>query len=81
MDVMVNKWGNALGIRFPLAFVKELSLKKGEKIRMTLDNGKIIIEPVAKSCHTWEEMVDSIPRDSRGGEVRWGEDVGKEIIP
>jgi len=81
MDVTVNKWGNALGVRFPLAFVKEIGLKKGEKIRMTLDNGKIIIEPAIKSHHTWEKMVDSIPQDSRGGEVRWGEDVGKEIIP
>jgi antitoxin component of MazEF toxin-antitoxin module len=79
--IKVNKWGDALGIRFPSEIVKEISLKEKTFVEMRTNGDEIIIrrapelltlEELIEKCQQW----DGNPPDS----YDWGEPQGREII-
>ena len=45
-DIQIAKWGNSSAIRLPKAVLDKLGLKVGETVRLTVDEGRAIIEPV-----------------------------------
>ena len=45
-DIQIAKWGNSSTIRLPKAVLDKLGLKVGETVRLTVDEGRAIIEPV-----------------------------------
>ena len=77
MDAMVNPWGNSLGLRIPKAFAKEIGLKKGTKVKMTLDKGKLVIQPAGKA--TLKALVDRITPGNRYEEMDFGGPAGREV--
>ena len=45
-EIPISKWGNSSAIRLPKAVMKELGLKPGQSVQLTVKDGKGIIEPV-----------------------------------
>ncbi|MGB4256038.1 MAG: AbrB/MazE/SpoVT family DNA-binding domain-containing protein [Rectinema sp.] len=43
--MIVQKWGNNLGIRIPSSYVKEFKLKNGNPVDIVVEEGKIVIVP------------------------------------
>jgi antitoxin MazE len=91
MKVQVAKWGNSTAVRLPKAVVRQLGLRQG----MTLDvsvEGKIVklaqdIEPLAAMPRpdplTLEWIVSEMRRlgpDNEPATVEWGPDIGAEIV-
>ena len=86
MDVVLNKWGNSLGIRIPRELVDAFKFHPGSRVRISANDSKITIEPAVSvealfESHYGKPMA-SISREEVGtyGEVDWGSDVGGEVI-
>ena len=46
MKIKISKWGNSMALRIPTAFVKEIKLKDGDSVEITLSkDGSLIIRP------------------------------------
>lgn len=45
-EIPIAKWGNSSAIRLPKAVMEELGLKQGQKLQLTVKDGKGIIEAV-----------------------------------
>ena len=46
MKIKISKWGNSMALRIPTAFVKEIKLKDGDSVEITLSkDGSLIIKP------------------------------------
>jgi len=81
MQAIVKKWGNSLGIRFPLAYAKETGIENGSTVEMTIDAGKIVITPVKqKSQYTLEELLAGIDENNLPEYIDDGGPVGKEWL-
>ena len=84
MKTTVRKVGNSLGNIIPAPVVKELALEAGSEIEITLNKGKIIIEPVSKRHYTLEELLaQSDPAADLSPEDRvWLDDgsCGSELL-
>jgi antitoxin MazE len=80
MVTKVQKWGNSQGLRFPKTVLEEAQINVGDKVSITVQDGKIIIETVNKLRNAYDlrELVLKIPKDYRVEEVDWGAPVGKE---
>jgi antitoxin MazE len=80
MLTKVQKWGNSQGLRFPKTVLEEAQINVGDEVNVTVQDGKIIIEPVNKlrNAYDLKELVSKIPTDYRPEEVDWGAPVGKE---
>lgn len=75
----VNKWGNALGVRIPKEFCEELNVKANDAVRITLEHGKIVIEPEV-GAYTLESRLKNWNGERfHASETDWGAPAGKEI--
>ncbi len=82
-DIRIAKWGNSSAIRLPKAVLDELGLKAGETVRLTVDEGRAILEPVRPKRITLAWILAEMKRLGPQNEpefVEWGPDRGTEII-
>jgi antitoxin MazE len=77
MHAQIGKWGNSLAVRIPGPYAKDLGLKEGTELEVTLVEGAILLRPRPKEF-TLEELVAGITPENVHGETDWGEAVGRE---
>jgi len=78
MKVQVQKWGNSLALRIPKSFAIESNIGQGSTVEVSLENGKIIIFPVAEPEFSLDEMLMQITAENLHGETDTGNSVGQE---
>jgi antitoxin MazE len=68
MTSTISKWGNSQGLRFPKSVLEELNLSIGDKVKLLIQNDKIILEPIKKK-YSIDDLVKQIPSDYRPHET------------
>ena len=65
MTATISSWGNSQGLRFPKDVMKELSLSIGDKVKILIENHKIVIEPVkeVREKYNINDLVKKLPSD------------------
>lgn len=79
MKARIQKWGNSLALRIPKSFAAEAHLEQDTVVDLALEDGKLIVAPVAEPTFTLEELLAGVTDDNLHGEVDTGPAVGKEI--
>ena len=69
MTATISKWGNSQGLRFPKEIMKALNLVPGDKVKITTQDHKLIIEPIKKKSYDIYDLVKNIPDDYQPSEV------------
>lgn len=79
MTATISRWGNSQGLRFPKDIMKELHLTVGDKMKILIENNKIILEPVNQPREKYDihELVRDVPSDYKVHEV-FEDAVGRE---
>ena len=79
MTATISSWGNSQGLRFPKDIMKELDLTVGDKMKILIENNKIILEPVNQPREKYDihELVRDVPSDYKVHEV-FEDAVGRE---
>jgi antitoxin MazE len=80
MVTKMKKWGNSQGLRFPKALLEDVHVKVGDAVQVSVQNQKIIIEPLNKVRGKYDlrALVSRIPKDYKAKEEEWGAPKGKE---
>ncbi len=78
MTIVVNKWGNSLGVRIPQPVANEVGFTVGTLVSMEVVDGKILISPVQKK-YQLDELLYGVTPELIGGEYDWGKPIGKEV--
>jgi antitoxin MazE len=80
MMTKIKKWGNSHGLRFSKAILDEAQIKVGDDVNITVQEGKIVIEPVniIRDRFAIKNLVAKIPQKYQLEEVDWGLPVGKK---
>ena len=79
MRTRILKWGNSLALRIPKPFAAEMGLEKDGEVELTVEKGRLVIEPPAAPSYTLEELLAEVRPSNLHGEIDWGPPVGKEI--
>jgi len=71
MTVTISSWGNSQGLRFPKSIMKELHLSIGDKVKILIENQKIVIEPLKATREKYDidELVHNLPKNYKVQEV------------
>lgn len=95
MKVQVAKWGNSTAVRLPQAVVRQLGLRPGMALDLTVEDKAVKLEPAkTPSVRELNNMPDPITIEWMVAEARrlgglanapkdefdWGPDVGSEVI-
>jgi antitoxin MazE len=79
-EISISRWGNSQGLRIPKSIIDTLQINIGDKVKMFIENNRVIIEPVKKKkIFTIDELVASIPSDYKKEKEQFLEPMGKEI--
>lgn len=80
MNIRFQKWGNSVAVRIPSAFLKDLNLKEGQFADLSIENGNIVLTPIAITRrYALEELVAGITENNRHDGIDFGQPVGSEI--
>ena len=78
MRIKIQKWGNSLALRIPKAFAFQSRIRQDEYVNLTLDNNKIIVEPVEEKKYSLEKLISGINKSNLHREIDFGKKVGAE---
>lgn len=78
MLTKVQKWGNSIALRIPKAFAEEMQIVPEATVELTMEDGKLVIAPVAGTAYQLEHLLDQITADNLHEELDWGAPVGQE---
>ena len=74
----VTRWGNSLAVRIPRSVAEQLRLQEGSEVEMAVTDGRLMIEPRART-HSLDELVERITPENRHDETEWGGPQGAEV--
>ncbi len=65
MTATISTWGNSQGLRFPKDIMKELHLSIGDKVKILVENQKIILEPIKQTREKYDinDLVNQLPNN------------------
>ena len=80
MLTKIQKWGNSQGLRFTKALLDEARIKVGDEVKISVDQGRIIVEPTTqvREKYDLETLVSRMPKGYQAEESDWGPPAGRE---
>lgn len=78
MKIQIQKWGNSLALRIPKAFAIETNVEQGSTVDVSLEEGRIVVIPVAEPEYPLDNPLARISEKNIHGEIDTGERVGRE---
>ncbi len=78
MRTKIQKWGNSLALRIPKAFAYQSKIREDEFVNLTLEENKIVIEPVEEKKYSLRELLSGINKTNLHSEIDFGKQVGNE---
>ena len=79
MITKIRKWGNSLGVRIPKSLAIDVRVEDGSSVDLSIENGRLIIVPLAKHGRNLDELLDQITPQNLHGEFETGKPVGGEV--
>ncbi|MFH0795950.1 MAG: AbrB/MazE/SpoVT family DNA-binding domain-containing protein [Candidatus Omnitrophota bacterium] len=79
MRTRVQKWGNSLAMRIPMAFAANMHIQNNSTVEITFWKGKMLVNPVKQGKWTLEKLLDEVNRDNIHDGVDTGKRTGKEV--
>lgn len=80
MRATVKKWGNSAAVRMPAAVMEEAKLEIDQAVEVRVEEGRVVIEPVAAPEFTLDALLAGVTRDNLHGEEDFGPPVGRESL-
>jgi len=78
MRTRVTTWGNSLAVRIPKAYAAELGLVSEAEVDLSIDQGALVVAPVAPSRVTLRSLLDKVTDENTHREVDTGAPAGDE---
>ena len=78
MQSRVQKWGNSLALRIPKSFAQEVGLDRDVPVDMSLEDGKLVVVPVAEPPLTLDQLLEQVTEDNVHHEIDTGPAMGEE---
>lgn len=74
----IKHWGNNLGVRLPQAVAREANLHADQQVRMVVEGGRVVIEPLLSAEMSLGERLKRFDPARHGGEAMAVAPVGAE---
>lgn len=74
----IKQWGNNLGVRLPAAVAREARLRVDQRVRVSVEDGHVVISPVADAPLTLHQRLALFDPARHGGEAMVSQRIGAE---
>lgn len=80
MNTVLRKCGNSPAVRLPVSIMSAARLELEQKVQVTVEEGRVIIESLGRVEYSLEQLVKGITRKNSHPEASFGAPVGKEAL-
>ena len=80
MKATIQKWGNSLALRIPLAVAKQIQVKEGDAVDLTVSASELTVKPAKKNLRL-DDLLDQVTPENLHESSDWGADRGREAVP
>lgn len=80
MTATIQKWGNSLALRIPLAVAKQIHVKEGDPVTLKVGTSGLTVKAAPKKINL-DELLDKVTPENLHPATDWGADVGREVLP
>lgn len=80
MRATVRKWGNSAAVRMPATVMAEAKLEIDQPVDVRVEDGRIVIEPVAPAEVTLDQLLAGVTADNLHAEEDFGPAIGREAL-
>lgn len=77
-QITLKRWGNSLAVRIPSAVVTALALKEDSRLHLSLDAGRVVLEPQSAPFDI-DALIAQITPNNRHSAASVGQPVGREV--
>ena len=74
----IKRWGNNLGVRLPATVAKAAHLHADQRVRVAVEDGRVVITPEAPPALTLEQRLALFDPARHGGEAMATAPIGAE---
>jgi antitoxin MazE len=74
----IKHWGNNLGVRLPAAVAREAHLHADQRVRVSVEDGRVVITPLAEAPLSLEQRLARFDPVRHGGEAMASDTLGAE---
>lgn len=76
----IQKWGNSLALRIPLAVEKQIHVKDGDPVTLKVGASGLTVKAAPKKI-SLDDLLSHVTPENLHPETEWGADVGREVQP
>lgn len=80
MTATIQKWGNSLALRIPLAVAKQIQVQEGDSVTLKVSASGLSMKPVPKRLRL-DDLLEQVTPENVHEATPWGADIGREILP
>ena len=80
MTATIQKWGNSLALRIPLAVAKQIHVAEGDPVTLRVSAVGLTVKPALKRLKL-DELLAQVSPENLHHATDWGADVGREVLP
>lgn len=83
MRLTIQKWGNSLALRIPVAAAQEAGVKQGSSVELAADPDMLVVKVVRRQKKgeiTLDELLARVTPENRHALVDIGPAVGREVV-
>jgi antitoxin MazE len=80
VESTIRKWGNSPAVRLPSAALKGAGYRVDDRLKVTFEPGRIVLEPAAPARYDLAVLLDEITPENVHGEVDTGRPRGRESL-
>ena len=80
MTATIQKWGNSLALRIPLAVAKQIHVKEGDPVTLKVSSAGLTVKPSPKRPNL-DDLLAQVTPENLHSATDWGADVGREVLP
>ena len=79
MQTKIQQWGNSLAIRIPRAYAAHARVRKGAKVEIVAQDGRLTITPVTPSAPRLDSLLRKVSPDNLHASAETGPAAGREL--
>jgi antitoxin MazE len=78
----VSRWGHSLAVRIPAHLARQMDLKEGSSIEVTVEDSKLVITPAEAEPPRYDlaQLIAGIDQDNVHEEIDLGDAVDAELL-
>ena len=80
MTATIQKWGNSLALRIPLAVAKQIHVQEGDAVTLKISAAGLTVKPAPKRLNL-DDLLSKVTPENLHPATDWGADLGREELP